>query len=29
MKVVNGGFDFIKDQKEVNVEFVYDNLTLI
>ena len=28
MKVVNGGFDFIKDQKEVNVEFVYDNLTL-
>lgn len=28
MKVVNGGFDFIKDQKEINVEFVYDNLTL-
>lgn len=28
MKVQNGDFDFIKDQKEVNVEFVYDNLTL-
>lgn len=28
MKVEKGGFDFIKDQKEINVEFVYDNLTL-
>ena len=28
IKVVNGGFDFIKDQKEINVEFVYDNMKL-
>lgn len=28
MKVVNGDFDFIKGQKEVNVEFVYDNQKL-
>ncbi|TDQ28846.1 hypothetical protein [Tenacibaculum caenipelagi] len=28
MKVVNGNFDFIKDQKEINVEFVYDNMKL-
>lgn len=28
MKVTNGGFDFIKDQKEINVEFVYDNMKL-
>ncbi|MEH6535288.1 MAG: hypothetical protein V7719_02770 [Psychroserpens sp.] len=29
MKVVNGDFDFIKDQKEINVEFVYDNMKLL
>lgn len=29
MKVENGGFDFIKGQKEINVEFVYDNMTLL
>ena len=28
MKVKAGGFDFIKDQKEINVEFVYDNMKL-
>ncbi|MEC3906087.1 hypothetical protein VOI54_03600 [Tamlana sp. 2201CG12-4] len=28
MKVENGGFDFIKDQKEINVEFVYDNMKI-
>ncbi|MGI9552874.1 MAG: hypothetical protein ACR2MT_16840 [Aurantibacter sp.] len=29
MKVEQGGFDFIKGQKEINVEFVYDNMTLL
>ena len=29
IKVVDGGFDFIKGQKEINVEFVYDNMTLL
>jgi len=29
MKVQNGGYDFIKDQKEINVEFVYDNMKLL
>jgi len=29
MKVVEGDFDFIKDQKEINVEFDYSNLTLL
>lgn len=29
MKVVEGGFDFIKDQKEINVEFVYDNMKIL
>ena len=28
MKVVNGDFDFIKGEKEVNVEFVYDNMKI-
>ncbi|MEP0263984.1 hypothetical protein [Dokdonia sp.] len=28
MKVVSGNFDFIKDQKQINVEFVYDNVTV-
>lgn len=28
MKVVDGDFDFIKDQKQINVEFNYDNLKL-
>jgi len=28
MKIQKGDFSFIKDQKEVNVEFSYDNLTL-
>lgn len=29
MKVQEGNFDFIKDQKEINVEFVYDNMKLL
>ncbi|NHF60582.1 hypothetical protein FK220_014600 [Flavobacteriaceae bacterium TP-CH-4] len=29
MKVEQGGFDFIKGQKEINVEFVYDNMRLM
>ena len=29
MKIEEGNFDFIKDQKEVNVEFVHDNMTLM
>lgn len=29
MKVEQGGFDFLKGQKEVNVEFSYDNMTLL
>ncbi|WP_273565361.1 hypothetical protein [Maribacter halichondriae] len=29
MKIVDGGFDFLKGQKEVNVEFVYDNMQLL
>ncbi|CAM1349496.1 hypothetical protein [Tenacibaculum halocynthiae] len=29
VKVVNGNFDFIKDQKEINVEFVYDNMKVL
>ena len=28
MKVQKGDFSFIKGQKEINVEFVYDNLTI-
>jgi len=28
MKVISGDFDFIKGQKEINVEFKYDNLEL-
>lgn len=28
LKVKQGNFDFIKDQKEINVEFVYDNMKL-
>lgn len=28
MKVKKGGFDFLKNQKEINVEFVYDNMKL-
>lgn len=28
MKVKEGSFDFIKGQKEINVEFVYDNMKL-
>lgn len=29
MKIVDGNFDFIKNQKQINVEFVYDNMTLL
>ena len=29
MKIKEGNFDFLKGQKEINVEFVYDNLTLL
>lgn len=29
IKLKQGGFDFIKDQKEINVEFVYDNMKLL
>lgn len=29
MKIGEGNFDFIIDQKEINVEFVYDNMTLM
>ncbi len=29
MKVEQGGFDFIKGQKEINVEFVYDDMRLM
>ncbi len=29
MKVVKGGFDFIKGQKEINVEFVYNNMKIL
>lgn len=29
MKVVNGNFDFLKTQKEVNVEFDYSNFTMM
>ena len=29
MKIQEGSFDFIKGQKEINVEFVYDNMTLL
>lgn len=29
LKITEGSFDFLKGQKEVNVEFVYDNMTLL
>lgn len=29
MKVKKGNFDFIKGQKEINVEFVYDNIKIL
>ena len=29
MNVVNGNFDFLKDQKEINVEFDYSNFTMM
>lgn len=29
MKITAGNFDFIKSQKEINVEFVYDNMQLL
>ena len=29
LKVIQGDFNFIKDQKEINVEFVYDNMKLL
>ena len=29
LKIAQGEFDFLKGQKEVNVEFVYDNMTLL
>ncbi len=29
LKVQQGGFDFIKGQKEINVQFVYDNMRLM
>ncbi len=29
MKIVDGDFDFLQGQKEINVEFVYDNMTLL
>ena len=28
MKVVKGDFDFLKGQKEINVEFIYDNMKI-
>jgi hypothetical protein len=29
MKITDGNFDFLKGQKEINVEFVYDNMKLL
>ncbi|MCJ7465984.1 MAG: hypothetical protein MUO53_04735 [Maribacter sp.] len=29
LKIVKGDFDFLKGQKEINVEFVYDNMKLL
>ncbi|MEX0273309.1 MAG: hypothetical protein AB3N16_02915, partial [Flavobacteriaceae bacterium] len=29
LRIEQGNFDFLKGQKEVNVEFVYDNMTLL
>ncbi|MDX1759965.1 MAG: hypothetical protein R3306_10050, partial [Arenibacter algicola] len=29
LKVKQGDFNFIKGQKEINVEFVYDNMKLL
>lgn len=29
MKIVQGNFDFITNEKEINVEFVYDNMKLM
>ena len=29
MKIVNGGFEFLPGQKEINVEFVYTNMQLL
>ncbi len=29
MKVVNGNFDFLKTQKEVNIEFDYSDFTMM
>ncbi|MRX69651.1 hypothetical protein [Flavobacterium resistens] len=29
MEVLNGSFDFLKDQKEINVEFDYSNFTMM
>ncbi|NNE78143.1 MAG: hypothetical protein HKN31_13855 [Pricia sp.] len=29
MKLKEGGFDFLKGQTEVNIQFVYDNMTLL
>lgn len=29
MKVIQGNFDFLKGQKEINVAFVYDNMKLL
>ncbi|WP_281227138.1 hypothetical protein [Flavobacterium aquiphilum] len=29
MKVVSGNFDFLKDQKEINIEFDYSNFTMM
>lgn len=29
MKIVQGNFDFLKDQKEINTEFDYSNFTMM
>jgi len=29
MKIKEGNFDFLKGQSEINVEFIYDNMTLL
>jgi len=29
LKIQDGGFDFLEGQKEINVEFVYDNMQLL
>jgi len=29
MEVVKGNFDFLKDQKDINIEFDYSNFTMM